>query len=135
MRGREQSLSTSFGRWIKRRRVTMEISQKTLADLAGLHASYVSALENGKRMPPSFDKAQMLCAALGSNLWECLRELCEDCSICNHDSCTCPQNMVYELTYRKFLQDLQCQLNTLLPSTAASTRKNVCDMSGCQYES
>ncbi|QDU21342.1 helix-turn-helix domain-containing protein [Urbifossiella limnaea] len=44
-------LSTRFGRAVRRLRLAARLSQETLAEAAGLHATHVSLFERGRGMP------------------------------------------------------------------------------------
>jgi DNA-binding XRE family transcriptional regulator len=66
------SLDTShleriFGQVVREVRLKVGISQEELADRAGLHRTYVSLLERGKRNP-SLNVIQALAAALGTTM-------------------------------------------------------------------
>src|SRR3546814_17527555 len=57
------------------------MSQAQLSELTGLHLSYISSLENGKRQAPSFEKSEHLCRVLGSTFWRALQEITDPESI------------------------------------------------------
>lgn len=46
---RKTKLQISFGENVRAMRLKMDLSQEGLADLAGLHFTYVSSLERGER--------------------------------------------------------------------------------------
>lgn len=46
---RKTKLQEAFGKAVRARRLEMELSQEALADLAGLHFTYVSSVERGER--------------------------------------------------------------------------------------
>ncbi len=46
---RKTELQTIFGQTIRAKRLGMGLSQEELADLAGLHFTYVSSVERGER--------------------------------------------------------------------------------------
>jgi transcriptional regulator with XRE-family HTH domain len=46
---RKTSLQTSFGNLLREKRIEKDLSQEKLADLAGLHFTYVSSVERGER--------------------------------------------------------------------------------------
>ena len=48
---RRSSISKPFGLTIRRRRVAAGLSQERLAELAGLHPTYISMVEHGVRNP------------------------------------------------------------------------------------
>ncbi|MGH9838789.1 MAG: helix-turn-helix domain-containing protein [Blastocatellia bacterium] len=58
---------------IKRIRLAKGISQEALADLAGLHRTYVGAVERGERNITLIN-ANRIAEALGVRLSDCLRE-------------------------------------------------------------
>lgn len=58
---------------IKRFRQKQGISQEALADLAGLHRTYIGAVERGERNITLIN-ANKIAEALGVKLSECLKE-------------------------------------------------------------
>lgn len=58
---------------VKRLRLTKGISQEGLADLAGLHRTYVGAVERGERNITLLN-ANRIAEALGVKLSDCLKE-------------------------------------------------------------
>ena len=58
---------------IKRIRIAKGISQEALADLAGLHRTYVGAVERGERNITLIN-ANRIAEALGARLSDCLKE-------------------------------------------------------------
>jgi len=62
-----------LGLAIKRRREASELSQEELAEIAGLHRTYVSQLERGIKSP-SVRVLVKVAGALGCEAWELLRE-------------------------------------------------------------
>lgn len=46
---RKTKLQEAFGKAVRVRRLEMKLSQEELADLAGLHFTYVSSVERGER--------------------------------------------------------------------------------------
>jgi len=46
-------MTTTFGDFLRGRRRTAGVSQRTLAELAGVDFSYISKLENGRLPPPA----------------------------------------------------------------------------------
>ncbi len=44
-----EQISRTFGEAVKRRRVELAVSQEELAELAGLHRTYISDVERAKR--------------------------------------------------------------------------------------
>jgi transcriptional regulator with XRE-family HTH domain len=57
------SLSALFGRVVRDRRIAAGLSQEKLAEKAGIHPTYVSLLERGKRKP-TLDVADRIANAL-----------------------------------------------------------------------
>lgn len=68
------NLQERFGRVIRRRREATGISQEKLAELAGLHRTYISLLERGKRMP-SIEVVRVVAASLKTTMTSLIREL------------------------------------------------------------
>jgi len=62
-----------FANNIKRIRLAKGISQEALADLAGLHRTYVGAVERGERNITLLN-ANRIAEALGARLSDCLKE-------------------------------------------------------------
>ena len=57
-------LSDSFGAVVEKRRSAKFLSRAALAELAGLHQTYIGLLERGKRSP-NLDTAQAIAKGLG----------------------------------------------------------------------
>lgn len=55
----EQNLKARFGRAIRRRRRDLDLSQEKLAELANLHRTYVSDIEQGTRNPSLINIVQL----------------------------------------------------------------------------
>lgn len=49
MKEHQNSICARFGRQLRNLRVSKDISQEELADLAGLHRTYISSVERGER--------------------------------------------------------------------------------------
>ena len=45
------SITVQFGRNLRNRRIQRQLSQEELADISGLHRTYISGLERGIRNP------------------------------------------------------------------------------------
>lgn len=63
----------ALGQEIKRKRLEMDITQKKLAELAGLHRNYISYIENAKIIP-TIESLDSISKALNLNS-KCLIEL------------------------------------------------------------
>lgn len=61
-----------FGLVLKRRRESLRLSQEALAEMAGLHRTYISQVERGVRNL-SIDSMERLAEAIGMEVWEMLR--------------------------------------------------------------
>jgi transcriptional regulator with XRE-family HTH domain len=68
------TLQQQFGNVIRRRREASGLSQEALADKAGLHRTYISLLERGRRVP-SIKIVQQLAAALETTMAALIGEL------------------------------------------------------------
>lgn len=73
MRSKRTALSEVFAPILERRRKERKLSRQALAELAGLHQTYVGLLERGLRNP-TLDVADMLAGALGVPLSELVIE-------------------------------------------------------------
>jgi transcriptional regulator with XRE-family HTH domain len=67
-------LQQQFGTLVRRRREAVGLSQEALADKAGLHRTYISLLERGRRMP-SIEVVRKLAAALETTMTSLVAEL------------------------------------------------------------
>lgn len=54
-----RELFLSFGRTVRERRMALGLSQEQLADLAGLHRTYVGSIERGERNPSLLNIARL----------------------------------------------------------------------------
>ena len=68
------TLQQKLGRIVRRRREALSLSQEELADIAGLHRTYISLLERGLRVP-SIAVVQVLAAALKTTMTSLVAEL------------------------------------------------------------
>lgn len=66
------SVATRFGRTVRTKREATGISQEDLADRAGLHRTYVSMIERGRRTA-SIAVVERLADALGTSMTELMR--------------------------------------------------------------
>ena len=62
-----------FASNLRKERLKKSLSQEALADLAGLHRTYVGSVERGERNI-SIDNMERLAIALGCDLTELLKE-------------------------------------------------------------
>ncbi len=58
--------SAGFGAWLKERRKRAGLTQKRLADLSGIHRTYIVKIERGGVGLPGYDLRQRLHRALGT---------------------------------------------------------------------
>lgn len=65
----EEPIGATFGAVLRERREAAGISQEQLADRAGLHRTYVSLIERGKRTA-SIEVVRKVAAALGVSMTE-----------------------------------------------------------------
>lgn len=63
----------AFARNLRKARAAKGLSQEDLAELAGLHRTYVGSVERGERNV-SIDNIERLAAALGSTASDLLKE-------------------------------------------------------------
>lgn len=61
----EEGLDTTFGAMLRALRQQAGLTQRDLAQQAGLDFSYISKLENGRLPPPAADTIVLLCSLLG----------------------------------------------------------------------
>ena len=71
------TLAPQIGRTVRRHRESAKLSQEELADRAGLHRTYISLLERGRRNP-SVDALGKIAGALGVPASRLLAEAEED---------------------------------------------------------
>ena len=68
------NIDEAFGRVLKRLREEKGLSQEQLAFESGLHRTYISLIERGKRSP-SLRTVQKIASALGSRLSAVMNEV------------------------------------------------------------
>lgn len=61
--GSQESVTLRFGRALRARRIELGISQLTLSERTGIHATYISEVEGGKKNP-SLSKLEAFCFGL-----------------------------------------------------------------------
>ena len=66
-------LSDAFSRVIKKHRERRKLSRAALAEMSGLHQTYVGLLERGERSP-NLDTAKAIASALGFSLGKLIAE-------------------------------------------------------------
>lgn len=66
-------LSDAFSRVVSKHREKKKLSRAALAELSGLHQTYVGLLERGERSP-NLDTAQAIAKALGLSLGKMIAE-------------------------------------------------------------
>ena len=66
-------LSDAFSRVIKKHREKRKLSRAALAEMSGLHQTYVGLLERGERSP-NLDTAKAIASALGFSLGKLIAE-------------------------------------------------------------
>ncbi len=72
-RGVPDYISQAFGRVVQRHREAKDLSQESLADIAGIHRTYVSKIELGK-VRLGLDIAKRIADALGVPLGRLIAE-------------------------------------------------------------
>ena len=65
--------SDVFSQVVKRRREDLKLSRAALAELSGLHQTYIGLLERGDRSP-NLDTAKAIANALGISLGKMIRD-------------------------------------------------------------
>jgi transcriptional regulator with XRE-family HTH domain len=67
-------LKTRFGLIIRRRRLSAQVGQEALADLAKIHRTHLSLIERGMRMPTLF-VVQQLAYSLNTTMVDLMRDV------------------------------------------------------------
>ncbi|HEX2244427.1 MAG TPA: helix-turn-helix transcriptional regulator [Gammaproteobacteria bacterium] len=70
---KRNSLPERIGAALRRRREAQEISQEAFAELVGMHRTYYSAIERGRKNM-RLETLERICTALRSRMWEVLKE-------------------------------------------------------------
>lgn len=70
---RRATLPKRIGTALRSRRVALDISQEDFAERVGMHRTYYSAIERGRKNM-RVETLEKLCAALKTRLWEVLKE-------------------------------------------------------------
>jgi len=76
----QEDLLLTFGKTIRKIRLSKNISQEKFADLCNLHRTYISDIELGKRNV-SLENIGKMASALDMNISELFREVESDASI------------------------------------------------------
>ena len=71
------TITILFGKNVRKFRLSRGLSQDALAEKAGLHRTYIGAVERGERNITLIN-AEKIANALGINLVDCLRKLEEE---------------------------------------------------------
>lgn len=70
---KRNSLPERIGAALRRRREAQEISQEAFAEAVGMHRTYYSAIERGRKNM-RLETLEKICAALRSRMSEVIRE-------------------------------------------------------------
>lgn len=73
-KNRKTLLQIAFGKMLRVKRTALELSQEQLADLAGLHFTYVSSVERGERNI-SLENIGKLAKALDCKLQDLVKDI------------------------------------------------------------
>ena len=71
------TITILFGKNVRKFRLSQGLSQDALAEKAGLHRTYIGAVERGE-LNITLINAEKIANALGINLLDCLKKLEED---------------------------------------------------------
>lgn len=74
-RARDQALATQFGERVRLLREQANLSQEALADVAGVHRTYVGRVERGEATPTLYSLVR-LATALSVDPGDLVRGLC-----------------------------------------------------------
>jgi transcriptional regulator with XRE-family HTH domain len=72
-----KGLAARFGIVVRRRRTAAGLSQEGLADLCGLHRTYIGSIERGEKTV-TIATAGRVAEALGIRLWQLLKHVDEE---------------------------------------------------------
>jgi len=70
---KRDSFPERVGTALRRRREAQEISQEAFAELVGMHRTYYSAIERGRKNI-RLETLERICTALHSRMWEVIKE-------------------------------------------------------------
>lgn len=70
----EPDICETFAANVRRIRRSKEMSQETLAELAGLHRTYVTIVEKSGKRKPTIDVAQRIAKALSVSICDLLTD-------------------------------------------------------------
>lgn len=70
---KRNSLPERIGTALRRRREAQKISQEDFAEAVGMHRTYYSAIERGRKNM-RLETLERICGALRSRMWEVLKE-------------------------------------------------------------
>lgn len=70
----ERKLTRDFGVAVRRLRIQMEMSQEELADLCGLHRTYIGSIERGEKTV-TIETANRIAVGLGISIAQLFDEL------------------------------------------------------------
>ena len=70
---KRNSLPERIGAALRRRREAQEISQEAFAEAVGMHRTYYSAIERGRKNM-RLETLERICVALRSRMWDVIKE-------------------------------------------------------------